>query len=486
MIGQVLGERYQIQQQLSKKPGRETFLACDLVTQELVVVKILKFGGDFEWDHLKLFEREAQILQTLSLPAIPKYLNGFDLDLPNCKGFVLVQTYIKAVSLEAHLKAGRTFSEAEVKQIAENLLEILIYLHEQKPPIIHRDIKPSNILLNNRSGNYVGQVYLVDFGSVQNLAAVEGGTFTVVGTYGYMPVEQFGGRAVPASDLYSLGATLIYLITRVHPSDLPQKDFRIQFEQVTELSFEFSRWLRKIVEPSLDKRFTSAQRALQALKQPDFIDSAPLIPRKPAGSNLLLTKSAAELQIIIPSFLKVELSNLSKFNWSLSIIMKRMFGGLQIIIEKIVSFAVLILIFGWMFIGALAASFQFFPWVPWVILGYLLLLAIYKLFYSVRLHIDRDKIYFIQKAFGFQTITLSLRKDIIKIERICPYIKIVESVDSYSSNLVRSSIAIWAGNQKYELTNLTEPELDWLAYELSEWLELPIEIRQVHTVKSTS
>ncbi|HEY9301207.1 MAG TPA: protein kinase, partial [Phormidium sp.] len=190
MIGQVLGERYQIQQQLSKKPGRETFLACDLVTQELVVVKILKFGGDFEWDHLKLFEREAQILQTLSLPAIPKYLNGFDLDLPNCKGFVLVQTYIKAISLEAHLKAGRTFSEAEVKQIAENLLEILIYLHGQKPPIIHRDIKPSNILLNNRSGNYVGNVYLVDFGSVQNLAAVEGGTFTIVGTYGYMPVEQ--------------------------------------------------------------------------------------------------------------------------------------------------------------------------------------------------------------------------------------------------------------------------------------------------------
>lgn len=486
MIGQVLGERYQIQQQLSKKPGRETFLACDLVTQELVVVKILKFGGDLEWDHLKLFEREAQILQTLSLPAIPKYLNGFDLDLPNCKGFVLVQTYIKAISLEAHLKAGRTFSEAEVKQIAEKLLKILIYLHEQKPPIIHRDIKPSNILLNNRSGNNVGNVYLVDFGSVQNLAAVEGGTFTVVGTYGYMPVEQFGGRAVPASDLYSLGATLIYLMTRVHPSDLPQKDFRIQFEQVTELSLEFSRWLRKIVEPNLDKRFTSAQVALQALKQPDFIDSAPLIPRKPAGSNLLLTKSAAELQIIIPSFLQVVLTNLFKFNWSLSIIIKKIFVSLHIMIEKIVSFAVFIVLFGWMFIGFFVAGIYYYPLMGWVILGFLFLIAIHKLFYNVRLQINQEKIYFVQKILGFQIITPSLRKDILKIERICPYVKIIESPDSFSSNLVRSSIVLWAGNQKYELTNLTEPELDWLAYELSEWLELPIEIRQVHTVKSTS
>ncbi|MBW4681067.1 MAG: serine/threonine protein kinase [Microcoleus vaginatus WJT46-NPBG5] len=486
MISQVLGERYQIQQQLSKKPGRETFLACDLVTQELVVIKILKFGGDLEWDHLKLFEREAQILQTLSLPAIPKYLNGFDLDLPNCKGFVLVQTYIKAMSLETHLKAGRTFSEAEVKQLAEKLLKILIYLHEQKPPIIHRDIKPSNILLNNRSGNNVGNVYLVDFGSVQNLAAVEGGTFTVVGTYGYMPVEQFGGRAVPASDLYSLGATLIYLMTRVHPSDLPQKDFRIQFEQVTELSLEFSRWLRKIVEPSLDRRFSSAKLALQALKQPAFLDSAPLIPRKPAGSKLLLTKSAAELQIIIPSFLQVQISNLSNFKWSLSLIIKKMLNSLRFIIEKIVSFGLFIVFFGWMFIAFLAAGFHFFPLAGWLILGCLFLAVIHKLFYKVRLRINQDNIYFYQTNFGLQIITPSLRKDIIKIERICPYIKITESPDSYSSNLVPSSIAIWAGTQQYELKYLTEPELDWLAYELSEWLELPIEIRQVHTVKSTS
>lgn len=265
---ELLRDRYKIQQRLGKKAGRQTLLARDLNTRELVVIKLLTFSSDFNWDDLKLFEREAQTLQSLSHPALPHYLDSFELDTPNGKGFAMVQSYIEAPSVEEHLKAGRTFSESEIKQLAKALLEILTYLHGQKPPLIHRDIKPSNILLTNRSGNSVGQVYLVDFGSVQTLATQEGRTVTVVGTYGYMPPEQFGGRAVPASDLYSLGATLIALATRAHPADLPQKDMRIQFEQATHLSPAFVDWLSQMTQPSLDRRFTSAESALQALEQP--------------------------------------------------------------------------------------------------------------------------------------------------------------------------------------------------------------------------
>jgi eukaryotic-like serine/threonine-protein kinase len=265
---EILRERYEIQQRLGKKAGRQTLLARDLHTQEFVVIKLLTFSSDFNWDDLKLFEREAQTLQSLSHPALPRYLDSFELDTPNGKGFAMVQSYIEAPSVEEHLKAGRTFSESEIKQLAKALLEILTYLHGQKPPLIHRDIKPSNILLTNRSGNSVGQVYLVDFGSVQTLATQEGRTVTVVGTYGYMPPEQFGGRAVSASDLYSLGATLIALATRAHPADLPQKDMRIQFEQTAHLSPVFVDWLSQMTQPSLDRRFTSAESALQALEQP--------------------------------------------------------------------------------------------------------------------------------------------------------------------------------------------------------------------------
>ncbi|MDB9343696.1 serine/threonine-protein kinase, partial [Nodularia spumigena CS-586/05] len=227
MVSEILDHRYEVQQLLGKKSGRRSLLAKDQVTGELVVIKLLTFNSDFEWDDLKLFEREAETLKSLSHPAIPRYLDYFEVNSPTIKGFALVQSYIPAQTLEKYLQAGRTFTEAEVKQVATAVLEILIYLHGLHPAVIHRDIKPSNILLGERSGNSVGQVYLVDFGSVQTVLATEGGTRTVVGTYGYMPPEQFGGRTVPASDLYSLGATLIYLITGKHPADLPQKDFRI-------------------------------------------------------------------------------------------------------------------------------------------------------------------------------------------------------------------------------------------------------------------
>ena len=277
---EILQERYEIQQRLGKKAGRQTLLALDKETQELVVIKLLTFSSDFSWDDLKLFEREAETLKALSHAAIPRYLDSFELDAPNGKGFAMVQSYIEAPSLEEHLKGGRAFSEGEVKQLAKALLGILAYLHRQKPPVIHRDIKPSNILLTNRSGNSVGQVYLVDFGSVQTLATQEGKTVTVVGTYGYMPPEQFGGRAAPASDLYSLGATLIALLTGAHPADLPQKDMRIQFEQAAHLSPGFADWLNRMIEPSLERRFASAESALQALEQPWRMDSAPLFLRQ--------------------------------------------------------------------------------------------------------------------------------------------------------------------------------------------------------------
>ena len=264
---ELLHDRYQVEQSLGKKAGRQTLLARDLQTQELVVVKLLTFNHEFEWDDLKLFEREAETLKSLNHPAIPRYLDYFELESPIYKGVALVQSYIDAKSLEQHLKAGRSFSEADVQELGRSLLEILIYLHSQQPPVVHRDLKPSNILLGDRSGNTVGQVYLVDFGSVQTLVAHEGGTITVVGTYGYMPPEQFGGRATPASDLYSLGATLICLATGKHPADLPQANLQIQFKSSAVLNESVSDWLEWLTEPALDRRLPSAQEALQVLQE---------------------------------------------------------------------------------------------------------------------------------------------------------------------------------------------------------------------------
>jgi serine/threonine protein kinase len=267
LIGQILSQRYQIQSQLGKKSGRRTFLAIDTITQQQVVIKLLIFDRDFDWQDLKLFEREAETLKSLEHPAIPRYLDYFEFDLDRYRGFALVQTYINAQSLDLAMNAGRRWSEAELQQIALTLLNILDYLHSQSPPVIHRDIKPSNILIANRSSHHVGDIYLVDFGSVQNLGHRDGGTMTIVGTYGYMPPEQFGGKAFPASDLYSLGATLIYLVTGKHPADLTGDDGKIHF-QSDYISGALTHWLNYLTEPTLSDRCRSVSAAETSLNQP--------------------------------------------------------------------------------------------------------------------------------------------------------------------------------------------------------------------------
>lgn len=303
MIDQVLHERYHIQSLLGRKTGRRTFLANDLETRSPVVIKLLLFGPDFVWDDLKLFEREAETLKSLDHPAIPKYLDFFEVETELGKGFALVQSYIEAQSLQRWVETGRTFSEEDLKTIATDLLEILDYLHTRQPPLIHRDIKPSNILLGDRSGNHPGQVYLVDFGSVQTTG--HGGTVTIVGTYGYMPPEQFGGRAFPASDLYGVGATLIYLSTSQHPGDLPQTDLYIDFESLTTLSYSFVRWIRWLTEPSLSKRPTSAKAAIQRFHQPPTRGNTvstqrfSLNTRRPS-SEIQLEATPTQLEIRVP------------------------------------------------------------------------------------------------------------------------------------------------------------------------------------------
>jgi serine/threonine protein kinase len=294
----ILSDRYEVKQRLSRQPGRQAYLAFDRRTQDFVIVKLLIFGYEFNWDCLKLFEREAFVLKSLAHPAIPKYLDCFEVETKLGKGFALVQTYIEARSLKDWIQSGRSFSEEELKAIAKELLGILDYLHNRQPPVVHRDIKPSNILLGELRVHSPGQVYLIDFGSVQT--AVHGGTRTIVGTYGYMPPEQFGGQSTPASDLYAIGATLIYLATGQHPDQLPQREMRILFEDRVNLSPHLIDWLKWLTEPSTDLRLKSASQALKALEKSNLRKSGLARVAKPAGSKVKVTNTRQMFEILIP------------------------------------------------------------------------------------------------------------------------------------------------------------------------------------------
>ena len=297
--GQVLTNRYQLQKKLGQDASRQTWLAVDLGTQlqEQVVVKLLTLTPQMQWDEHKLFEREASVLKNLNHPRIPKYRDYFVLEQqPGSRfpWFGLVQSYIPGASIQQLLDLGQRFSQPQVEKIAAEVLSILVYLHELDPPVLHRDIKPSNLIWGEDE-----QVYLVDFGAVQDQAVLEGATFTVVGTYGYVPMEQFAGRAVPASDLYALGATLIHLLTGTSPADLPHQDSRIQFADRVSMDLGFVNWIGKLTEPNVLERLSTASLALEALKNKHAL-SPPISSRKPTGSQIQIKQSATALDIKIP------------------------------------------------------------------------------------------------------------------------------------------------------------------------------------------
>jgi len=262
---QILHDRYQLQRLLGDNLNRHTWLAEDLEQKELVVLKCLILGQEShnQWQHLKLFEREAQVLHQLDHAFIPQYRDYFAIS-GGTIWFALVEEYIPGNSLAELLAQGQKFTEEQVRKIAIAILEILIYLHELNPPVLHRDLKPSNLIWRESIESEDLKIFLVDFGAVQDKASAEGKTITVVGTYGYAPMEQFGGRAVAASDLYALGATLIHLLTGISPADLPQTKMRIDFKDRTSASQNLVQWIEHLTEPDVTSRPQTARKALDS------------------------------------------------------------------------------------------------------------------------------------------------------------------------------------------------------------------------------
>ena len=161
------------------------------------------------------FAREADTLAQLKHQAIPAITDRFEL----ANRHYLVMEYVEGRNLEEELAArGEPLPEGLVIDIARQLCDVLAYLHGLEPPMIYRDMKPSNVMLNPN-----GRVVLVDFGIARLFKAARKGT--MIGTLGFAPPEQYQGLVDPRSDIYSLGATLHYVLTGRDPEKFPPFSF---------------------------------------------------------------------------------------------------------------------------------------------------------------------------------------------------------------------------------------------------------------------
>lgn len=212
--GSILANRYSIQKALGVGGMGSVYLARDNHFPNVIKLVAVKEMINQAPDPLvrktivQNFEREANILVTLSHPSIPKIFDYFSSDDRS----YLVLEYINGKDLENILDETNAFlSESKVITWGIELCDVLYYLHNHQPvPIIFRDMKPSNIMINQQ-----GHIVLVDFGIAKNFAVGQKGT--MIGTEGYSPPEQYRGEACPQGDIYALGATLHHLLTRQDP-----------------------------------------------------------------------------------------------------------------------------------------------------------------------------------------------------------------------------------------------------------------------------
>ena len=151
---------------------------------------------------IQSFEREANILASLSHPCIPKI---FDFFTEGQRSYLILE-FVEGETIEEILEADeKTVSQEEAVEWGLQICDVLAYLHSQTPPVIFRDIKPGNLMLRSD-----GRIMVIDFGIAKVFEHGQRGT--MIGTEGYSPPEQYRGAAEPRGDLYALGATLHHLL----------------------------------------------------------------------------------------------------------------------------------------------------------------------------------------------------------------------------------------------------------------------------------
>ncbi|MGJ3250694.1 MAG: protein kinase domain-containing protein [Elainellaceae cyanobacterium] len=293
-LGTLIYERYRVIRAIGRGGFGQTFEVLDEVCAATTdsdrrcqkVMKVLDLRGFYDPEirqkSIDLFRREARVLSQLQHSGIPRVnSDGYfrwpeDSDDPF---YCLVMEKISGPTLRIWLKRRQNHPISEKQGIAWlfQLARILDQIHQRD--LIHRDIKPPNIILRPD-----GQLVLIDFGAVREITATyllndrtDGMTGTRIFAAGYTPHEQAEGRAVPQSDFFALGRTMVHLLTAKHPVDfqIDNRTGRLNWrEAAPHVSAPLANLLDDLMEPFPGNRPQSAQIILQRLASLIYVDNS--------------------------------------------------------------------------------------------------------------------------------------------------------------------------------------------------------------------
>ncbi|NMB33852.1 MAG: Stk1 family PASTA domain-containing Ser/Thr kinase [Clostridium sp.] len=266
MIGQILGNRYELIEKIGGGGMAHVYKAKCRLLNRFVAIKILKSDFIDDEEFLKRFRVEAQAAASLSHPNIVSiYDVGQESDI-----HYIVMEYVNGMTLKNYLDEKGVLDWEEAVDITIKIA--LAIEHAHKNHIIHRDIKPHNILFTKD-----GMVKVTDFGIAR---AVSSSTITMAGnTIGsvhyFSPEQARGGFTDERSDLYSVGIVLFELLTGKLPFEgespvaVALKHLQEQPPKVVEFNPNVPNGVNSIVMRAIQKeqsiRYQSASELLNDL-----------------------------------------------------------------------------------------------------------------------------------------------------------------------------------------------------------------------------
>ena len=308
--------RFEVIRQLGKGGFGTTYLAQDISTAQSFpcVIKQLKYksrpaenrsaANQLALGQSKAaltaecikrrFQREARMMARLGRHhQLPCLLEHFT----EGNRFYLVQEYIPGHTLSRELSRSGPQSEQAVKQFLREMMPIVRYIHRQN--LLHLDIKPANIMRRSSDQKLV----LIDFGAVRHYASetsgkTSGKTDRSCGTLGFSPKEQLAGTPTTASDIYALGVTCLYLLTKISPLDLarsPQGQ-NLRWQETVNVSDHFARLLSKMLHPEADCRFQDTYELERAMNLETYYeDLKTCLTTEPLASKTAASPEACQI-----------------------------------------------------------------------------------------------------------------------------------------------------------------------------------------------
>ncbi len=260
--------QFKIEQKINESSTTIVYRAFDETLHRTVLLKVLHKHLANDQDLRQRFIREARACAALQSEHIVQVYDLTEID----GAPAIVMEFVEGKSLKEIIASGQHANIGFAKKTATHLLRALSIAHERG--IIHRDIKPGNILLSEN-----GTLKVTDFGlayvALSPTVTMEG---MVLGTPAYMAPEQVRGDEVDArTDLFALGVTLIEVLSgeRIFEgstyTECMKKVLAFKTEELDRFDErsnpEFSQFLRKLLNPKKEERFSSAREALNSIDE---------------------------------------------------------------------------------------------------------------------------------------------------------------------------------------------------------------------------